>query len=309
MDRHLGLKGIWPVLVTPYNHDLTIDFAAYREILDWHLSFDLGGLYANCLSSEMFELSNKERSALIYETVKASNGKVPVAVTVNFGESLKDHIAFCNRATDLGADIMMLTIPTFVKNDDDLERYLFTIAEQTELPLGLYECPAPRHYLMGLNLIEKLANSGKFFAYKETSCDMDKILSIIELTKNTSLSYLQANIPFMVASIQAGCPGSMNVVANWLPDLTIEVAQKAAANDPSVIELNSILCLLEMAQRSIHPTGVKYLMSKRGLPISPRTRYKKKLTKEEAKSLDTIADSCFDKNGALNGLAHLVGVR
>lgn len=307
MKNQTRFKGIWPVLITPYNQDLTIDVAAYREILNWHLSFVPGGIYANCLSSEMFELNDEEKLLLIRETVNTVDGQVPVAVTGNFGKTIEEHIAFCKKAADAGADIVMLTVPEEYDNDADLEKYYFSIAEKTEMPLGLYECPYPRSYHLGLDLIKKLANSGRFFAFKETSCEIDKILAVIDITRDTPLAYLQANIPFLVDSIRAGAPGSMNVVANWLPDLTIEVANRAAENDPSVEELNGILCAMELAQRSFHPSGVKYLMQKRGLPIQPLTRYSRKLTQEEAHGIDIISKMWFAEDGSLRVLQAIAG--
>lgn len=302
MKNNQVFKGIWPVLVTPYTDELKIDAVAYREIIKWHLSFEVGGIYANCLSSEMFELNNAERLLLIEETVKVVNGKVPVAVTGNFGNNIQEHIEFCKKAAGMGADIVMLTVPPAIDNDRELEAYYLKLAEKTDIPLGLYECPFPRSYHLGLSLIEKLAQSGRFYAYKETSCDIGKILKIIALTKDTPLASLQANVPYLLESIKAGAPGSMNVVANWLPDLTIEVANRGLADDPIADQLNSVLCAMELAQRSIHPTGVKYLMSKRGLPIKPLTRYAKKLSSEEARSLDTVSKMWFETDGSLKVL-------
>ncbi|MCB0633227.1 MAG: dihydrodipicolinate synthase family protein, partial [Lewinella sp.] len=192
-----------------------------------------------------------------------------------------------------------LTVPATVQDDVELERYLFHFAENSDIPLGIYECPFPRHYHLGLELIQKLADSGRFVAYKETSCELDKILSILEITENSKLDLLQANVPFMLEATQAGVPGSMNVVANWLPDLTIEVWKGGRVNDPSVEQLNASLCAMELAQRSVHPSGVKYLMSKRGLPIKPYTRLSKKLTKEEARGLDIVSGMWFQEDGSL----------
>ncbi|PHN06275.1 dihydrodipicolinate synthase family protein [Flavilitoribacter nigricans] len=307
MKNQNRFRGIWPVLVTPYDKDLKIDVAAYRDILQWHLSFNPGGIYANCLSSEMFELDDEEKLLLIREAVETVNGKTPVAVTGNFGETIDDHISFCEKAADAGADIVMLTVPENYDNDQELETYFLTIAEKTEMPLGLYECPFPRSYHLGLDLIRKLAESGRFFAFKETSCDLDKILAVIDSTRDTPLAFLQANIPYLLDSIRAGAQGSMNVVANWLPDLTIEVARRGEANDPTADELNSVLCAMELAQRSFHPSGVKYLMKKRGLPIQALTRYSRKLSKEEAHSIDTISKMWFEADGSLKVLQAIPG--
>lgn len=294
-----GFHGIWPVLITPYNQRLQIDVEAYREILNWHLSFGPGGLYANCLSSEMFELDEGERLLLIEEAAKVAVGKVPVAATGNFGVTLDNQVEFCKKAADAGADIVMLTLPTDLIDDQDLEVYFFRMAERTDMPLGLYECPYPRKQYLGLDLIEKLAHSGRYFAYKETSCDLDKMVEIIRITRNTPLAFLQANVPFLVDAMRAGAAGSMNVVANWLPDLTIEVTRRTLAGDPSADELHPLLCAMELAQRSVHPTGVKYLMSKRGLPITPLTRYRQQMSKEEAKALDLVSELWFRPDGSL----------
>jgi 4-hydroxy-tetrahydrodipicolinate synthase len=287
-------------MVTPFTDELMIDVAAYRDILEWHLTFDTGGIYANCLSSEMYELSEEERLLLISEAVKITRGRVPVAATGNFGETIDQQLDFCRKAADAGADIVMLTVPAGLQNDEEMERYFLTFAEETEMPLGLYECPFPRHYHLGLKLIRKLTESDRFVAYKETSCDLDKILAVQEITGDSNLALLQANVPFMLESVRAGVPGSMNVVANWLPDLTIEVMKRGLAQDPSAEELNALLCAMELAQRSVHPAGVKYLMSKRGLPIKPHTRISRRMTREEQRSLDIVSELWFRQDGSLS---------
>jgi hypothetical protein len=86
------LSGAWPTMVTPFNSDLKIDIAAYRAMIAWYLQHNVGGLYACCLSSEMFHLQDDERLSLVREAVQAAQGRVPVAATGNLGDSLEDHI-------------------------------------------------------------------------------------------------------------------------------------------------------------------------------------------------------------------------
>lgn len=292
-------EGIWPVLVTPFTESLQIDVGAYRQIVSWHMNFAIGGLYANCLSSEMYSLSEKERLQLIEVAVQTVQGQFPIAATGNFGENINEHITFCKRVADAGADVVMLTVPSFISDDETLGHYFLQIAEKTKMKLGIYECPQPRAYHLGLPLIKKLADSGRFFAYKETSCDIDKIKQVIEITRPTPLALLQANVPHLLEATIAGADGSMNIVANWLPDLAVEVRERGMMGDPSAENLNATLCAMELAQRSIHPFGVKYLMSKRGLPIKAKTRYNRKLSQEEGRCLDIIAQLWFEADGSL----------
>ena len=90
-------KGVWPVLITPYNDDLSIDIDGYRKMLEWYSSLDLGGVYANCQSSEMFELTDDERILLITEALKVVDGKFPVVATGNFGDNIDEHIEFVKK--------------------------------------------------------------------------------------------------------------------------------------------------------------------------------------------------------------------
>ena len=295
-------KGIWPVLITPYNDDLTIDVQGYIKLIEWYLTFDIGGLYANCQSSEMSELNNEERLLLVTEAVKTVNGKLPVVATGNFGENIEEHIEMIKKVADAGADVVMLTVPTFHNTDEELEKYYLTIADKVNAKLGIYECPVPRSYNLDLKLIDTLAKSGRFYAFKETSCILEKIKAIIDITKDTPFAYLQANVPYMLESIKAGAAGSMNIAANWLPDLQVEIYDKALSNDPGADELNTILCGMELAQRSIHPMGVKYLISKRGVPIKSLTRYPRTLSLEEKYSLDQASEFWFDYEGNLKVL-------
>lgn len=294
-----GYKGIWPVLITPYNDDLSIDIDGYRKMLEWYSTFNLGGIYANCQSSEMFELTEDEKLLLIKEAVSTVDGKFPVVATGNFGDNIDDHIEFTKKVADAGAEIVMLTVPTFHNTDEELEKYYLTIAEKTDTKLGLYECPVPRSYHLGFDLVKVLADSGRFFAYKETSCNIEKIKKLIAITTDTPLALLQANIPYMLESVKLGAPGSMNIAANWIPDLEIEVLKRGLQGDSYADDLNGILCAMEMAQRSVHPMGVKYLISKRGIPIKTLSRYPRVFSLEEKYSLDQASKIWFDNNGEL----------
>lgn len=297
MDKY---GGAWPTMVTPYDEKAKIDIAAYRAIVEWYVACGVGGVYANCLSSEMYLLDEGERLTLVAQAVQAVRGRVPVAATGNLGATVDEHIVFCRRVADAGADVVMLVVPPFYENDADLERYYSTLAEQVDAPLGLYECPVPRPYHLGVDLVRTLARSGRFHAYKETSCDLSKIHFLLHATRDTPLSLLQANTPYLLRSIQAGGLGTMSIAAIWLPDLVASVIEKGRAYDPDAVRLHEELCVMEMVQRVVHPQGAKVLLGRRGLPITGRSRHPTSpLTPEVCYALDRVADRWFSADGSL----------
>jgi 4-hydroxy-tetrahydrodipicolinate synthase len=292
--------GAWPTMVTPYESDLCVDVGAYRTIVEWYIERGAGGLYANCLSSEMYLLDQDERIILIREAVDAAAGRVPVAATGNLGETVTEHIVSCQSVAAAGADVVMLVVPEFYDHDADMERYYLSIAEQVDAPLGLYECPVPRSYHLGVDLVRTLAQTGRFVAYKETSCDLDKIVMLLNVTRDTPLSLLQANTPYLLKSLQAGGLGTMSTAAIWLPDLVAAVIDKGLAGDADAERLQRLLCAMHLVQRLAHPQGTKYLLGKRGLPITSRSRHEHSpLTPEVLQALDYCAGRWFDEAGNL----------
>ena len=75
MNMH---KGAWPAMVTPYDDALRIDRGAYAALVGWYIAHGVGGLYANCLTSEMYLQDDAERLLLVRDAVTTAAGRVPV---------------------------------------------------------------------------------------------------------------------------------------------------------------------------------------------------------------------------------------
>lgn len=294
------LTGAWPVLISPYDAHLRIDRGAYAALLDWYIAQGVGGLYANCLSSEMYLLDEAERLQLVADAARTAAGRVPVAATGNLGASLAEHVALCRKVADAGADVVMLVVPEFHNNDADLERYYLALAEAVPAPLGLYECPVPRRYHLGTELVRTLAATGRFVAYKETSCELAKIRALLAAVQGTPLALLQANTPYLLDALRSGAPGTMSIATNWVPELVAGVVNKGCAGDPDAARLHAHLCSLEIAERAVHPLGVKYLLAKRGLAVNISARAQGvELPPEVYCGLDGCAAAWFTPDGAL----------
>jgi len=298
------LAGAWPTLVTPYQRNLEIDYGAYRALIEWYVACGVGGLYANCLTSEMYLLDSDERLQLISGAASTAHGRVPVAATGNLGGPIEEHIDFCNRVAEAGADVVMLVVPEFHDDERDLERYFLRMAEEVGANLGLYECPVPRPFHLSVELVRTLASTGRFYAYKETSCNLDKIQALLQEIRDTPLSLLQANTPHLLKSIEHGALGTMSIAAAWLPDLVTAVIGAAQTGAPRATALHEALCAMELAQRVVHPQGTKYLLSKRGLSISALSRLPTSpLSPEILSALDYSAGHWFLPDGRLSVIA------
>ena len=56
--------GVWPVMLTPFCDDGSIDWRGLDELVEWYLQARVAGLFANAQSAEVSCLTEDERIAV-----------------------------------------------------------------------------------------------------------------------------------------------------------------------------------------------------------------------------------------------------
>ena len=74
-------RGVWPVMLTPFDENRQIDWESLKKLIDWYIAAGVHGLFANCQSSEMFFLSDAESLQLTRFVVDYVAGRVPVVAS------------------------------------------------------------------------------------------------------------------------------------------------------------------------------------------------------------------------------------
>jgi 4-hydroxy-tetrahydrodipicolinate synthase len=146
--------GVWPVLLTPFNQSNTIDWQGLDSLIQWYLDGDISGLFAVSGSSEMFALSIEERLSLAQYVIQKVDGKVPVIVSGTFADSLKEQIGLIELMHELGADFVVCPVNQFAQENDSSDSWIknaeYILEKTGDIPLGLYECPAPYHRFLSV---------------------------------------------------------------------------------------------------------------------------------------------------------------
>src|SRR5690554_373098 len=89
-------------MLTPFQEDGAIDWAGVDSLVDWYIDNGAGGLFACCLSSEMYHLTSDERLALARRVSQRAAGRVPVVATGTFGGPLAEQAGFIRRMAETG---------------------------------------------------------------------------------------------------------------------------------------------------------------------------------------------------------------
>ncbi len=271
-------QGLWPVMITPFTESNTIDHNGLDALTRFYINAGSNGLFANCLSSEMYQLTDSERLELIKGVLRGSEGKVPVAATGTMGRDLKQNIEFIKKVYDTGVGAVVLISSLIVlpdEGDDIFKQRLETIFEQTgSIPLGIYECPIPYKRLLSPDLMRWMVSTGRFVYHKDTCCHSASLQKKIAATENSNLLFMNADTTTALDSLEAGADGVSPISANFYPELYTYLLREFRKNGRTeeLNQLHAMLTLMDRTTHTFYPYSAKMFLKERGLPITTHTR-------------------------------------
>lgn len=292
-------KKFVPVMITPFNLKAKVDLDAVSVLIDFYLAAGVKGFFANCLSSEMFSISEDERLELTRHIVKYVNGRVPVVATGSFGLTIEDKAEFTKQIYDTGIDAVILITGHYAKvdeGDDVLLRNFDKMLGLTgDIPLGMYECPAPYKRIIPADVFKTLLDTDRFVYHKDTSILQESVKAKLAVAKgNKKLEFYDAHTPNALFSLQQGAKGMSSISGNFYPEVLVWMCDHA--NDPEKQEdvawLQSELTRVDPLIHIAYPMSAKYFLGKRGLPVRMISRaHILQLTPEQKQTLDEIHSS------------------
>jgi len=293
-------KKFVPVMITPFNLKAKVDLDVVSNLIDFYLAAGVKGFFANCLSSEMYSISEDERIELTRHVVKYVNGRVPVVATGSFGLTIEDKAEFSKRIYDTGIDAVILITGHYANIEDSDEILLknfnrmFTLTGN--IPLGMYECPAPYKRIIGPETFRTLLSANRMVYHKDTSIDLEKVKAKLDILKESGseMEFYDAHSPNAMYSLQMGARGMSSISGNFYPEILVWMVNNA--NNPAKQEevkwLQSEISRVDPLIHVAYPMSAKYFLRKRGLPVRTISRATAlELTPQQKQTLDEIHSS------------------
>lgn len=273
-------KGFIPVMLTPFNDNGKIDFEGLTKLTELYIEAGAAGLFASCLSSEMFELSEEERLMIVQHVVKITNGKIPIVATGTFGGPIATQADYVKKVYDTGIQaVIAITSLIGEEHDNDtiFDANVFELLNLTgTIPMGFYECPVPFKRLLSTPQLESYVNTGRVIYHKDTSLDIHQIKSKIACVTNQEFGLYDAYMAHAVASLRAGSAGLSCIQGNFFPEMIVWLCKNydnlALADEVDAVQ--SFLVNNMDVMHDVYPIVAKYALQKRGLNISTFTRRK-----------------------------------
>lgn len=268
--------GVWPVMLTPFHEDGSIDWSSLDALTEWYLKAGVAGLFAVSGSSEVHELCRDERTGLASRVVARVAGRVPVvASAIDFG-SVEQQAELVRAIADTGVQAVILATCQFAGQNEDDDRWL-DCAERLlsltkDIPLGLYEIPLPYKRLLSLKQIRWAAAGGRFVWLKDTSCAVDVIRARTEAVRGTGFRIFNAHTPTLLASLIDGGHGFSGIGANYCPALYVYLCNHFREQPEQAVRIQGFLTRLDVFAETEYPASAKIWLSMAGLPVRPTCR-------------------------------------
>ncbi|AOI98251.1 dihydrodipicolinate synthase family protein [Burkholderia sp. LA-2-3-30-S1-D2] len=289
------IEGIVPVMLTPFNDAGAIDYAGLERLIEWYLAHGSDALFAVAQSSEMQFLSLAERAELARFVVERVAGRVPVVASGHVSEDLDAQVAELCAAAESGAQGVVLVTNRLDPQRkgsaaflDHLHKLLARLP--ADLPLGLYECPAPYRRLLSDDELRACIDTGRFVMLKDVSCDLETVKRRVALAAGSPMKILNANAAIAWDAMKAGSAGFNGVFTNFHPDLYRWLRTQSDSDPALAEELSAFLVLSAVSEALGYPALAKIYHQRIGTFGSIRCRSIDYDVRERFWALDAVLD-------------------
>ncbi|WP_335973559.1 dihydrodipicolinate synthase family protein [Gaetbulibacter jejuensis] len=171
-------KGVMPAVTTKFTDTDELDLKMFEKNINAQLEAGVHGIVLGGTLGEASTLLDEEKRILTKTTVNLVNSRVPVLVNVA-EQSTKAAIATAQKAEDDGAQALMMLPPMRYKSGDkETVEYFKAVANNTSLPIMIYNNPVDYKVEVSLDMFEELLKCDNIEAVKESTRDITNITRI-----------------------------------------------------------------------------------------------------------------------------------
>ncbi|HWP70071.1 MAG TPA: dihydrodipicolinate synthase family protein [Gemmatimonadaceae bacterium] len=266
MARRFG--GVMGPLVTPFKADESLDIAGFETNVRAHMAAGLEGVLVAGSTGEAALLGDDERRILL----EAARRIVPTELTLLAGtgaESSRHCIARCRDAASSGADAVLVVAPHYYTSSMTpaaIKAHFLRVADESPLPVLLYNIPKYMHFRLEPELIAELARHENIRGMKDSAGDMTFFARYVE-SQSDKFDVMTGHGGTFATALKLGGQGGILAVALFSPELALEVwesSREGRTADADAAQKPLVPQAAEIVARMGVP-GVKAAMERIGL--------------------------------------------
>lgn len=258
-------RGSATAIITPMKNG-AVDVPALRSLVNMQVENGTAAIVACGTTGEPSTLTDAERETVIRETVLAADGRIPVICGTGSNNTLAV-IENERRFRDLGCAAQLVVTPYYNKTTQEgIYAHFMHIAEHTELPIIAYNVPGRTNLDISAATLERLAQSGRFIALKESSYDLPAVMEKMSAVEG-KMTFYCGNDDMVYPMLALGAEGVISVFSNVAPAFMARLVKSwfdGDARQARQMQLRA-LPLVRALFSEVSPIPCKYAMQLMGL--------------------------------------------
>ncbi len=254
-------------LITPFNNNGEVDYHALKRLLQYQLSNGVDFLCILATTAETPCLTSDEKARIKEVVVEVVNGSVPILMGCG-GNNTAAVLDELNDNDFNGVDGILSVCPYYNKpSQEGIYQHFKTIANNTELPLVLYNVPGRTGINISSDTTLRLARECEnIVAIKEASGNFTQIYDIIK-NKPFNFDVLSGDDAITFPLLTLGAHGVISVIGNALPKEFSKMVRLGLNGDfPSALTIHHKFTeLFKLLFVDGNPAGVKAMLNNMGL--------------------------------------------
>ena len=224
------IKGSLVAIVSPMREDGSLDYDAYRRLIDWHIAEGTNGIVAVGTTGESPTVDHDEHCELIRVAVETVRGRVPVIAGTG-GNSTSEAVELTAYAKGVGADATLQVVPYYNKpTQEGLYQHFRKVAETVDLPVILYNVPGRTVADLSTETTLRLTQVPGIVGLKDATSDMGRAAELLKKAPPGFALY-SGNDDTALALMLLGGHGVISVTANIAPRLMSDMCRAALSGD------------------------------------------------------------------------------
>jgi 4-hydroxy-tetrahydrodipicolinate synthase len=279
-------------MVTPFDSKGHVDFTKTTQLINHLIENGTDSLVVSGTTGESPTLSKEEKLALFQHVVKIVDKRIPVIAGTG-SYNTYESIDLTKKAEQMGVDAIMLVAPYYNKpNQEGLYQHFKTVAENTKLPVMLYNIPGRSAVNMSAQTIVRLSEVANIVAVKEASGDLNAISYIIENTPEDFQVY-SGDDALTLPILSIGGVGVVSVASHVIGNQMQEMVQSFINGDLKMAANlhRKLLPIMIGLFAAPNPAPVKTALQLKGLDVGSVRLPLVPLTEQERKTLTELLNS------------------
>jgi 2-keto-3-deoxy-L-arabinonate dehydratase len=259
MTRSSDVRGLIPVLATPFYEDGGLDALSLRRLVEFQVASGVDGVAVFGFASEGFALTAAERAQILGVVTDAAGPGLPVVAGVA-ATGTRDAIDQVRAAAAHGASVAMVVPPFMVKpSAAQMVDFYGAVAADGGVPIMVQDAPGPTGVNMPVPLLVELSKIDGVCSVKvETQPTAPKVSAVRDGTAADFVILGGQNALFVLEEYACGAEGTMP--ACEFPDLLAPVLRQWSDGDAATAR-GSFARLLPLIRFGLQP-GIAWSIHK-----------------------------------------------